>query len=215
MVLVALATTGLASTADATLTFPDITVGDKKITNIELNGYGDLSDFTVTGITVNGLHGIQIGGYFSDTTVDGMANTWQLTYTVSTASGEPLITDIHQLAVVGGYGAGYVRIKEAAFPAGGGDAVGYSQVGSPTDLIDPPAEDDTLQYVADMLDFAPLASINVVKDISVSLRSGENLEVTLIQQTFSQVPEPTTVIAGALLLLPFGASALRLLRRKA
>ena len=29
------------------------------------------------------------------------------------------------------------------------------------------------------------------------------------------VPEPTTMIAGALLLLPLGASALRILRRKA
>jgi len=29
------------------------------------------------------------------------------------------------------------------------------------------------------------------------------------------VPEPTTIIAGALLLLPFGASAMRILRRKA
>ena len=31
--------------------------------------------------------------------------------------------------------------------------------------------------------------------------------------TLSQVPEPTTMIAGALLLLPFGASTLRVLRR--
>ena len=32
--------------------------------------------------------------------------------------------------------------------------------------------------------------------------------------SFSTVPEPTTVIAGALLLLPFGASTLRILRQK-
>ena len=31
---------------------------------------------------------------------------------------------------------------------------------------------------------------------------------------FSNVPEPTTVLAGALLLLPFGVSAIRNLRRK-
>jgi hypothetical protein len=31
---------------------------------------------------------------------------------------------------------------------------------------------------------------------------------------FTPVPEPSTVIAGALLLLPFGASAIRVLRRK-
>jgi hypothetical protein len=40
-----------------------------------------------------------------------------------------------------------------------------------------------------------------------------------IQDTYSQniqilaVPEPTTMVAGALLLLPFGASTLRLLRK--
>ena len=32
--------------------------------------------------------------------------------------------------------------------------------------------------------------------------------------TLTPVPEPTTIIAGALLLLPFGASTLRILRRK-
>jgi hypothetical protein len=41
-----------------------------------------------------------------------------------------------------------------------------------------------------------------------------------IQDTYSQniqilaVPEPTTMIAGALLLLPFGASTLRILRKR-
>jgi len=32
-------------------------------------------------------------------------------------------------------------------------------------------------------------------------------------QSYVVVPEPTTMIAGALLLLPFGASTLRVLRR--
>jgi hypothetical protein len=32
--------------------------------------------------------------------------------------------------------------------------------------------------------------------------------------TYTVVPEPTTMIAGALLLLPFGASTLRILRRR-
>ena len=34
-----------------------------------------------------------------------------------------------------------------------------------------------------------------------------------VSYNLSPVPEPTTVIAGALLLLPFGASTLRLLRK--
>jgi hypothetical protein len=39
-------------------------------------------------------------------------------------------------------------------------------------------------------------------------------ELLMRTQDFTPVPEPTTVIAGALLLLPFGASTLRILRRK-
>jgi hypothetical protein len=34
------------------------------------------------------------------------------------------------------------------------------------------------------------------------------------QHAAAPVPEPTTLIAGALLLLPFGASTLRILRRR-
>jgi hypothetical protein len=35
-----------------------------------------------------------------------------------------------------------------------------------------------------------------------------------VQVFGTPVPEPTTMVAGALLLLPFGASTLRMLRRK-
>ena len=37
---------------------------------------------------------------------------------------------------------------------------------------------------------------------------------TPVTLTLTQVPEPTTMIAGALLLLPFGASTLRILRKR-
>ena len=40
-----------------------------------------------------------------------------------------------------------------------------------------------------------------------------NLKDGIYQPQLARVPEPTTVIAGALLLLPFGASTLRILRR--
>lgn len=39
-------------------------------------------------------------------------------------------------------------------------------------------------------------------------------EFRILDGTFSAVPEPSTVIAGALLLLPFGASTLRILRNR-
>jgi hypothetical protein len=37
--------------------------------------------------------------------------------------------------------------------------------------------------------------------------------LSVLEQSVHQVPEPTTMLAGALLLLPFGASTLRILRR--
>jgi len=40
-----------------------------------------------------------------------------------------------------------------------------------------------------------------------------NANVLLSSATFTAVPEPTTFVAGALLLLPFGASALRMVRK--
>ena len=41
-----------------------------------------------------------------------------------------------------------------------------------------------------------------------------NVSVDINSITVSTVPEPTTMLAGALLLLPFGASAVRILRRR-
>jgi hypothetical protein len=48
--------------------------------------------------------------------------------------------------------------------------------------------------------------------IGLSNTSGTTFTVSQIQ--LQLVPEPTTMIAGALLLLPFGASTLRILRKK-
>jgi hypothetical protein len=45
---------------------------------------------------------------------------------------------------------------------------------------------------------------------SVVFQYGTSLD----EPSFPSVPEPTTVLAGALLLLPFGASTIRILRRK-
>jgi len=47
--------------------------------------------------------------------------------------------------------------------------------------------------------------------INPGYADGGNTQTTF---TVTSVPEPTTMIAGALLLLPFGASTLRILRRK-
>jgi hypothetical protein len=48
-------------------------------------------------------------------------------------------------------------------------------------------------------------------EATVALGYPDGVPITL---TITQVPEPTTMIAGALLLLPFGASTIRILRKK-
>jgi hypothetical protein len=78
------------------------------------------------------------------------------------------------------------------------------------DISDPPAEAN------DMLNIVPPETLlYVTKDISLAIPNDDTTQVTISQvtQSFHQVPEPTTVLAGALLLLPFGASTLRILRR--
>jgi hypothetical protein len=49
---------------------------------------------------------------------------------------------------------------------------------------------------------------------STAVQSPNGQTYNLNQDQLAIVPEPTTIIAGALLLLPFGASTLRILRRK-
>ena len=55
--------------------------------------------------------------------------------------------------------------------------------------------------------FLDVTSLQFISD-------GEGRYWGLDDFAFSAVPEPTTMIAGALLLLPFGASTLRILRKK-
>jgi hypothetical protein len=53
-------------------------------------------------------------------------------------------------------------------------------------------------------------SIAVTETLSLS---GSNPGIQDFQNNYTVVPEPTTMIAGTLLLLPFGASTMRVLRR--
>jgi hypothetical protein len=77
----------------------------------------------------------------------------------------------------------------------------------PNDPSDPLAED------GDVLNFAPVSQLLVVKDIYLTANAGFDVPLSDIRQSFHEVPEPTTMIAGALLLLPFGASTIRIVRR--
>ena len=62
----------------------------------------------------------------------------------------------------------------------------------------------------------------ITKVVNIMLANPGNTQADLVglvsetgQNYVIAVPEPTTILAGALMLLPFGASAVRILRRQA
>jgi uncharacterized protein (DUF779 family) len=140
-----------------------------------------------------------------------------LGYSVTATHGA--ISMIDQL-YTGGAQDGAILISETATSAGAPTA--HSQL-SVNDVSDPNiypngafdvGENDLLQIVP------PQTTLDVVKDLSFTILNGatntiSQVSVSSVQQSFHQVavPEPTTIIAGALLLLPFGASTLRILRK--
>jgi hypothetical protein len=58
-------------------------------------------------------------------------------------------------------------------------------------------------------------TLYVTKDIAFGVFTNGLVSISVVSQSFHQtaVPEPSTVVAGALLLLPFGVSTLRILRK--
>ena len=102
------------------------------------------------------------------------------------------------------------------------DSTGYGQLGAPANWVAPTGQMDltTLsyynQYKAALTSAGssiPLYTGNILEGVgavSGGPGSGQSQEFFMLG---TPVPEPTTMIAGALLLLPFGASTLRILRK--
>lgn len=212
----AFAMAAMIQTAQASLTLDQFEAG------------GTLSEggLTFTGVTPStppsGLTGLNL-----DVSVSESGGVVYLTYSGNLALGStgPASADILlQYTVTGGpismidqsyVGSGQgglLAIDETAATGGfAGTVVGYShlQVG---DFSDPPAE--PLQ--GDTLIINPSQSLlYVTKDINFSITStnGGLITISAVSQSYHPVPEISTVLAGALLLLPLGASTLRILRR--
>jgi hypothetical protein len=192
--------------------------GDKIFGNFTWTGPIAANQINITGIgdgSAGNLYGIEIGGPIASPFGGGIIDL-QLHYSVTIAPGyNNLISDIHQFANVGGSPDSLVAITESVLNAPGGLQVAISHVGEGInyanfDPTDPVAElNDTLVLGT------PLHQVWINKDIYLAAAPGGSAQATIIDQRFSQtaVPEPTTMIAGALLLLPFGASTLRILRK--
>lgn len=220
-VLAATTVVVIAQTAQASLTLADfsaggtLTIDDKTFTGYAYTTSG-LTSFDPTKIFVDvsqsgGIDYLTWSGNISLASAINATADLKLNYTVLSTGN--LIDSIDQ-SYVGSAQNGLLSVDEyvsvGSFLAT--PNVGYShlQIG---DFSDPPPETfDLLQIVP------PQTKLYVTKDIgfSVTPPSQGNGYVTIsgVAQSFHQVPEPTTMIAGALLLLPFGASALRILRKK-
>ena len=115
----------------------------------------------------------------------------------------------------------------AIISTGAFDGVGHSNFSSADNALDGLAYgilskgDNTATGNSGVIDHGPLIKNEVI--FTLTAASGFSLSElghavtfqygTALSDTHFSVPEPTTMIAGALLLLPFGASTLRILRK--
>ena len=200
-----------ASGSDGTLT-----IGDKTFSNfgyLGSDGAGaalasQAADLTVTASILNGIYYLDFAGGIVVNNSQGsrdLLGDLVLTYTVTANRG--LINMIDQNFTPNGTLAfGQIIIGETVI--NNGVIVGDSVLTlTPNDLSDP------AQEAGDNLSFAGAHQLAVTKDIVIIAYAGQLVGLSDVAQSFHQVPEPTTMIAGALLLLPFGASTLRILRK--
>jgi len=223
----AVAMVAMIQTAQASITLGQlvssggsITVGDKTFSNFGYDAtLADASALSsqaagliVTADIVNGIYYLDFNGGLAVDNLLGSGNLLgdlKLTYTV-TAANPNLITMIDQNYTVNALpGSGQIIIGETVRNPLGEIKGNSTLTLNPLDLSDP------LTEPGDNLVISPGQSqLLVTKDILIAAFAGQLVGLSDVEQSFHQaVPEPTTIIAGALLLLPFGASTLRILRK--
>ena len=190
-----------------------LTIDDKTFSGFSILGSG-LTSFNAANIIVTAYYNPATGydylTWSGKITLAGggpVTADLKLNYIVTASAGA---IDMIDQAYTGSAGGGLLAIDETvATGSFGGTVVGNSHL-TGYDFSDPPAESN------DNLDIVPPDTLlYVTKDITLAIPNDSTTLVTISQvtQSFHQVPEPTTMIAGALLLLPLGASTLRILRR--
>ena len=217
---VAVAMAAMTQTVHASLTLAQldnggtISIGDKTFSGFSYTESG-LTSFNAANITVNayengGVDYLTWSGNISLIGVNATAEL-KLNYIVTASAGAIYMID---QAYTGSAQNGLLAVDETvATGSFGGTVVGYSHL-STGDLSDPPAEANDLLNI-----IPPQSSLYVTKDILLGVGSASGMiSISQVTQSFHQgpapVPESPTVIAGALLLLPFAASTFRILRKK-
>lgn len=204
--------------ADLVVNNGTLAIGDKIFSGFDYQATG-LSGFDASTIIVTAsqdVNGVYYLTYTGNMQLAGNAAATadlKLGYDVTATAG--LISMIDQ-RYVGGVLNGSLLINETATS---GAPTAHSQL-SFNDVSDPntypsgPFDTGELDLLGVL---PPQSAIHVDKDISYAIFGpdgvGGQVSVSVVQQSFHQVPEPTTMIAGALLLLPFGASTLRFFRK--
>jgi hypothetical protein len=225
IVIAAVAMGAMLQTAQASIKLGDlvssggsITYGDKTFSNFSWQNSDGLLNSQAANLIVtasvglNGAYYLDFGGGISLNnrlgTSDLIADL-KLVYTVTVNNPGNTIVAIDQDYTGNGIPSqGQVSIGETVKnPLG--IIVGLSSLTlDPWDPSDPKAE------LGDVLNFPGEQKLTVVKDIQIDAFAGTPLfGLSDVEQSFHQVPEPTTMLAGALLLLPLGASTLRIMRR--
>ncbi len=176
-----------------------LTVGDKVFTKFFYSATEDMPSadaVNVIPIQADGNFGIRFQGGFVDLP-GGSTSDALITYTVTVADTNRLISDAHLVGNVdlfGGEGLG--SVTETFLPEFPSKMLTIYDDGTNVDLTD-------------WLDFdPPVAMLNVQKNIVLLARDGSvSATMSFVDQTFSQVPEPTTVTF--LLLAAIGGLVLR------
>ena len=213
-VVVALGVVILSASMASALPIGPLQIGDKIFDEFSVTGCDPaLVNVTTIGSGVLGdWYGIVIQGPFVSP-LGGVAD-FGLLYSVRTASGQKLITDIEQgFNLTSGGNGGTVSVAETVFGGGFGvqPQIGQSTVGFVLtgDYTDPPAEPIQGDHL--ILDQGPWAKVYVTKDIFVTGNPEGRAGATIIIQRFSQsIPDGGATVA----LLGLALTGIGILRRK-
>ena len=189
-----------------------LTIGDKTFSGFGwVNSDGLLNSqaaaLTVTASILGGVYYLDWSGSLTVNNTTGSSAVLgdvTLTYTVTANPG--LINMIDQsYTPVGSAGSGQIIIGETVQVQNQtGETVGNSTLTlNPLYTVEPPAEQ------GDNLNFSPESQLFVTKDILIAALPGYSVGLTDVEQSFHQVPEPTTMA-----LLVFGAGTLWIVRKR-
>jgi len=195
---------GSLTTGDGSLTFSDFGLtGDSAL-------IAQADTLTVSTINQGGINYLSFSGAFVGLIGAGSGDI-TLTYTVTANNGSITMIDQRYTPDVNNrVGLGdQIVIGETAFGLNGPDTANSTLTLQPLVLSEPIAQP------GDNLVFGTSQTVvEISKDFTfTSGSSADTVGLSVLDQSFHTVPEPTTMLAGALLLLPLGASTLRILRR--